>query len=100
MGLSQKLLIKRMAQPRVVFYSSELNGIHFTIAWFSFIQEKPKPFDFGSGRGRRTRTHDPWFWRPVLYQLSYTPKNIGIILNFNSFVKVFRKYFWRICFFY
>ena len=25
------------------------------------------------GRGRRTRTHDPWFWRPVLYQLSYTP---------------------------
>ena len=25
------------------------------------------------GRGRRIRTHDPWFWRPVLYQLSYTP---------------------------
>ena len=30
-----------------------------------------RPFCFG--RGRRTRTHDPWFWRPVLYQLSYTP---------------------------
>ncbi len=28
---------------------------------------------FVFGRGRRTRTHDPWFWRPVLYQLSYTP---------------------------
>ncbi len=28
---------------------------------------------FSIGRGRRTRTHDPWFWRPVLYQLSYTP---------------------------
>ena len=28
---------------------------------------------FFFGRGRRTRTHDPWFWRPVLYQLSYTP---------------------------
>lgn len=25
------------------------------------------------GRGRRTRTRDPRFWRPVLYQLSYTP---------------------------
>ena len=33
--------------------------------------QKPSLFCFG--RGRRTRTHDPWFWRPVLYQLSYTP---------------------------
>ncbi len=24
-------------------------------------------------RGRRIRTRDPRFWRPVLYQLSYTP---------------------------
>ena len=26
-----------------------------------------------AGRGRGTRTHDPRFWRPMLYQLSYTP---------------------------
>ena len=26
------------------------------------------------GRGRGTRTHDPRFWRPMLYQLSYTPR--------------------------
>ena len=45
------------------------------------------------GRGRRTRTHDPWFWRPVLYQLSYTPSNIGIILNIASFVKIFYESF-------
>ena len=25
------------------------------------------------GRGSRTRTRDPRFWRPMLYQLSYTP---------------------------
>ena len=25
------------------------------------------------GRGGRDRTRDPRFWRPVLYQLSYTP---------------------------
>ena len=25
-----------------------------------------------SGRGRGTRTHDPRFWRPMLYQLSYS----------------------------
>lgn len=26
-----------------------------------------------NGRGGGTRTHDNRFWRPVLYQLSYTP---------------------------
>ena len=36
-------------------------------------KEKPKLFGFGFGRGRRIRTRDPRFWRPVLYQLSYTP---------------------------
>ena len=43
------------------------------------------------GRGGRTRTHDPWFWRPVLYQLSYTPMHPYIILNFSRFVKCFLK---------
>ena len=28
---------------------------------------------FYIGRGRRTRTLGTWFWRPLLYQLSYTP---------------------------
>ena len=28
------------------------------------------------GRGRRIRTLGTWFWRPLLYQLSYTPKFI------------------------
>jgi hypothetical protein len=28
------------------------------------------------GRGRGTRTHDPRFWRPMLYQLSYTPRPV------------------------
>jgi hypothetical protein len=27
-----------------------------------------------TGRGRGTRTPDPRFWRPMLYQLSYTPR--------------------------
>src|SRR5256884_9605995 len=30
-----------------------------------------------SGRGGATRTPDPRFWRPVLYQLSYTPVPVG-----------------------
>ena len=29
------------------------------------------------GRGRRTRTLGTRFWRPLLYQLSYTPKRNG-----------------------
>src|SRR5579862_5628337 len=29
--------------------------------------------DRGDGRGDRARTRDLWFWRPSLYQLSYTP---------------------------
>src|SRR5579871_1868062 len=28
-----------------------------------------------TGRSGGTRTHGPRFWRPMLYQLSYTPKN-------------------------
>ncbi len=27
----------------------------------------------GNGRGDRIRTRGPRFWRPMLYQLSYTP---------------------------
>ena len=32
------------------------------------------PVSFGVGRGGETRIHNRWFWRPVLYQLSYTPR--------------------------
>jgi hypothetical protein len=35
------------------------------------------------GRGGRTRTHDRRFWRPLLYQLSYTPAPTGIIIYYN-----------------
>ena len=52
------------------------------------------------GRGGRTRTRDPRFWRPVLYQLSYTPMHPYIILNFFRFVKCFLKKFflsWLFC---
>ena len=30
---------------------------------------------FKLGRSGGTRTHGPRFWRPMLYQLSYTPRN-------------------------
>ena len=35
------------------------------------------PLISNCGRGRRTRTLDTRFWRPLLYQLSYTPINGG-----------------------
>ncbi len=34
-----------------------------------------------SGRGDRTRTCNRWFWRPVLYQLSYTPPSDASLLR-------------------
>ena len=34
-----------------------------------------------SGRGRRNRTLNQWFWRPLLYQLSYTPMKISGFLS-------------------
>ena len=33
------------------------------------------------GRGDRTRTCNRWFWRPVLYQLSYTPPHVNRLLG-------------------
>ena len=29
--------------------------------------------------GGEARTPDTWFWRPVLYQLSYTPRDVYIV---------------------
>ena len=31
------------------------------------------------GRGRKIRTLDTRFWRPLLYQLSYTPVSLTVI---------------------
>ncbi len=43
------------------------------------------------GRGSRNRTHDTRFWRPLLYQLSYTPiffsSHLLIIIIFKWIVK-------------
>ena len=43
-----------------------------------------------NGRGGKTRTRDTWFWRPVLYQLSYTPVNVYVI-----FYHIFRYFLWK-----
>ena len=46
------------------------------VPWFKIcFCKKRTPFGirFFPGRGRRTWTLGTWFWRPLLYQLSYTP---------------------------
>ena len=35
------------------------------------------------GRGSRIRTHGTRFWRPLLYQLSYTPKYVAEKMGFE-----------------
>src|SRR5438552_16504786 len=50
-----------------------------------------------SGRGGATRTADPRFWRPLLYQLSYTPVPVGA----NSIRRLRSRYLvsrWAVCF--
>src|SRR6202521_4639342 len=50
-----------------------------------------------SGRGGATRTPDPRFWRPLLYQLSYTPVPVGA----NSIRRLLPRYLvsrWAVCF--
>ena len=48
--------------------------VQFPLCHFSMKKQKSKPFRLGLfGRGGRTRTHDPWFWRPVLYQTELHP---------------------------
>ena len=41
---------------------------------------------FFIGRGSKIRTHDTRFWRPVLYQLSYTPN-----VRTHYYKKIFYK---------
>ena len=38
-------------------------------------------FSFYCGRGTKNRTRDTWFWRPLLYQLSYTPTAAALQQN-------------------
>src|SRR5204862_2427893 len=49
-----------------------------------------------SGRGGATRTPDPRFWRPLLYQLSYTPVPVGA----NSIRRLppYLVPLWAVCF--
>ena len=64
---------------------------------FFYEKTKVQAFRLGLfGRGGRTRTHDPWFWRPVLYQTElhpYTQKLLyQIFFNLSiCFVKKTKK---------
>ena len=54
-----------------------VGNITLWISAFAFaknVEIFPMFITFVCGRPRGTRTHGTWFWRPVLYQLSYWPK--------------------------
>ena len=40
--------------------------------------------------GGKIRTHDPWFWRPMLYQLSYTR-----VSTFKMLLHLLKKPFFK-----
>ena len=56
-------------------------------------QKTPAEISGSLGRGRRIRTLGTRFWRPLLYQLSYTPlcECFAIIAHFPPLVKGFLK---------
>src|SRR5437867_7604502 len=47
----------------------------------SWLGDSDPAVPSGAGRGDRTRTCNRWFWRPVLYQLSYTPTNARFLFR-------------------
>ena len=61
------------------------------------LRKKPKANAFGFNRGSRIRTHDLRFWRPLFYQLNYTPIcNFDcptILQCFSFLVKCFSAFF-------
>ena len=58
--------------------TSGVTGRHSNqLNYRAMYRERAKP-DLLSGRGRRTRTLGTRFWRPMLYQLSYTPILVGL----------------------
>src|SRR5438105_15773453 len=50
-----------------------------------------------SGRGGATRTPDPRFWRPLLYQLSYTPVPVGAT-SIRRLRPPYLVSLWAVCF--
>jgi hypothetical protein len=48
-----------------------------------------------SGRSGRARTCDPRFWRPVLYQLSYTPTGLKRLAFSRQRAERFRYSYYR-----
>ena len=76
------------AKPCFVFHAPQVR----------FIEKSQVEIRLGFflGRGRRIRTRDPRFWRPVLYQLSYTPVSFDriIISHLFSFCNTFLKFLW------
>ena len=48
-----------------VLYRSSLYDSSMSVSSFNFF------IYFSFGTGREARTPDTWFWRPVLYRLSY-----------------------------
>ena len=70
---------RRISHAAGVFHIAKQYFTH-PQGWISLKKAPTKSMLF-SGRGRRNRTLNQWFWRPLLYQLSYTPTKISGFLS-------------------
>ena len=93
------MLLAKNSPPGCFSNARTLTGSHPSLS----LNEKRTRYKSSRcifGRGSRIRTHGTWFWRPLLYQLSYTPificwihficaKSSNIIHSTFYFVKVY-----------
>ena len=56
--------------------SNQLNYWARTARSNGLLYSKQQALSYRNGRGRRIRTLGTRFWRPLLYQLSYTPISV------------------------
>src|ERR671914_2681088 len=81
----RRVTVSRVGQA--TFFSSAQLSTRYrrmpvsTIGTFFLLRRGGRQGVRRGGRGDRTRTCNRWFWRPVLYQLSYTPPDVNRLLG-------------------
>src|SRR6187397_611864 len=81
----RRITVSRVGQA--TFFSSAQLSTRYrrtpvnTMSSFFLLLRVDRVLCSRGGRGDRTRTCNRWFWRPVLYQLSYTPIEHAALLR-------------------
>ena len=78
--LQQQMATRKGLEPS----TSGVTGRRSNQLSYRAILSKTARTVYELGRGRRIRTLGTRFWRPLLYQLSYTPMGLALLQNRNA----------------